>query len=203
MTLRQLHRMSAIAIAGFASLHIANHLAALASVSAHIAWMDVARLFYRQRVVEALLLLCVLFQVCSGLWLVARGWKQRRGWVAWLQAAAGAYLAFFLVVHVGAVLYGRAALNLDTNFYFAAAGLHVAPFDFFFAPYYFFALLAVFTHLGCAAYLRWPSRLRPARAIALLLPVGAGALISLAIVLCLAGVVRPVDVPGKYLAVYR
>lgn len=74
-------------------------------------------------------------QAASGSWLLARRWKQRRGKVAWLQALSGAYLAFFLMVHVGAVLFGRTVLKLDTNFYYAAAGLYVPPFQFFFAPY--------------------------------------------------------------------
>jgi succinate dehydrogenase/fumarate reductase cytochrome b subunit len=198
MTLRRLHRISAVVITGFACLHLTNHLAALAGAAVHIAWMDAARGLYRQPIVEALLLFCIVFQVCSGLWLVGRGWQQRRGRVAWLQAAAGAYLAFFLVVHVSAVLYGRAALHLDTNFYFAAAGLHAPPFAWFFAPYYFLAVLALFTHLGCALYRAWPAQAERCLAVAL----GGGFVAALAIVLSLAGMLRTFDVPQEYLAVY-
>jgi succinate dehydrogenase/fumarate reductase cytochrome b subunit len=202
MTLRQLHRTSAIVVAVFACLHIANHLAALVGVSAHIAFMEMARAVYRQRVIEGVLLFCVSFQIFSGLWLVASGWKQRQGIVPWVQAIAGAYLAFFLLVHVGAVLYGRAILNLDTNFYFAAAGFHVPPNQIFFAPYYFLGVLALFTHLGCAAYRRIQAQSRLARTLSIVLPVGIGSVVSLLIVLCLAGVVQPVEVPAKYKATY-
>lgn len=202
MTVRTLHRTSAIVVLVFACLHIANHLAALAGVASHIAFMDVARTAYRQRLVEVFLLFCVLFQVFSGLWLVVRGWKQRRGLVAWLQAATGAYIALFLLVHVSAILYGRAVLNLDTNFYFAAAGFHVPPNQFFFAPYYFLAVLALFTHLGCAAYWRVQAQPRLQRFLVIALPASVGGVISLLIVLCLAGVLRPVEIPPEYKAAY-
>lgn len=37
--------------------------------------------------------------------------------------------------------------SVDTNFYFAAAGFHVPPNQLLFGPYYFLAVLALFTHL--------------------------------------------------------
>ena len=202
MSLRTLHRTSALVVVAFACLHIANHLAALVGVASHIGFMEVARRVYRLRAVETLLLFCVAFQVASGLWLVVAGWKQRHGLVPWVQAIAGAYLAFFLLVHVSAILYGRAILHLDTNFYFAAAGFHVPPYQFFFAPYYFLAVLALFTHLGCAAYWRIAAHRRVARALAIILPAGFAAVAALLIVLCLAGIVRPVEIPAEYKATY-
>ena len=45
-----------------------------------------------------------------------------------LQAWPGAYLALFLLVHVVSVLSGRAMLDLDTNFWFAA-GVMLAAFS--------------------------------------------------------------------------
>ena len=202
MHVRSLHRTSAIVIGAFACLHLANHLASLVSISSHVAFMEAARRLYRQPLVESVLLACAAFQVCSGMRLVIRGWRRRVGFVAWLQAGTGMYLALFLLVHLGAVLYGRAVLQLDTNFYYAAAGLHVPPNQFFFAPYYFLAFLALFTHLGCAAY--W--RLRPisarAKVAVLALPMLVGGAASLLIVLSLAGKLQPVDVPAKYKATY-
>jgi hypothetical protein len=202
MKLRMLHRTSAIVIAVFACLHIANHLASLAGIHWHIAFMAVARKLYRQPVVEILLLLCVSFQIASGLWFVVSGWRQRQGAVAWLQAISGALLALFLLVHVGAVLYGRAVLNLDTNFYFAAAGFFVPPNQYFFGPYYFVGVLALFTHLGCAAYWRFQTSPPRTRVIAIALPMLIGAVVSALIVLSLAGKLQPVKVPDKYKATY-
>lgn len=202
MTLRTLHRTSAILILAFALVHIANHIASLSSVASHIAFMDIARAVYRHRLVEIILLACVALQIVSGLWFVIRGWQERKGRIAWTQAISGTYLAFFLLVHVGAVLFGRAVLNLDTNFYFAAAGFHVPPNQFFFAPYYFFAIVALFAHLGCAAYWRFQLQSRVTRMLALALPMLVGSILSLLIVLSLAGMVQPVDVPAKYKATY-
>jgi hypothetical protein len=197
MNLRALHLATAWFIALFALIHIANHLTALASVSTHMRVMDIARFGYRQPVVEAALLLGATFQSLSGLWFVAARWKQRRGYIAWLQAASGSYLALFLVVHVSAVMYGRWALRLDTNFYFAAAGFHVPPFQYFFVPYYFLAVVAVFTHVACVGYWRVQAR-APWRGLVVALPILVGTVVSSLIILSLAGKILPFEVPAKY-----
>jgi hypothetical protein len=72
--------------------------------------------------------------------------------------------------------------------------------SFFFAPYYFFAVLALFTHVGCALHRR--ARPGTARTLAIVLPVAAGAVTALLIVLSLAGMLQPLDVPAKYKATY-
>jgi succinate dehydrogenase/fumarate reductase cytochrome b subunit len=202
MALRKLHALSAVLIAAFVSVHIANHLAGLAGATTHIAFMEAARSVYRLRVLELALLSCIAFQIVSGLTLFVRGWRQRHGFVPWLQSISGAFLAFFLIVHVGSVLFGRAALDLDTNFYFAAAGLHVAPFQFFFAPYYFLAVVALFTHVACAAYWRSRGRPRVARILIVAIPSAIGVMVSLLIVLSLAGALFPVEIPAEYKATY-
>ena len=198
--LRALHRTSALAIGLYAAMHIANHLVALAGVPAHLAFMDAARVVYRQPVAEAVLLACVAFQGASGVWLLLAGWKARRGALPWLQASSGAYLALFLLIHVAAIFYGR-ALGLDTNFYYAAAGFQVPPFQYFFAPYYFLAIVALFTHVGCALARRAPQGRR--RALAIGVPMVAGLVISSLVLACLAGVVHPFDVPAKYKRTYH
>lgn len=125
-----------------------------------------------------------------------RGWRNRRGRVAWLQAISGAYLAFFLLVHVSAALVGRHVLHLDTNFHFAAAGFHVAPYPLFFAPYYFLAVVALAAHLGCALY--WRAR----SGLALAWPIAVGVVLAALITLTLGGLLTPVQVPAQYTAPY-
>lgn len=203
MTLRHLHRYSAVLLGLFLLAHLANHLAGLAGIDAHIALMERLRVVYRFPLIEALLLAAVGVQVASGITFLVRGWKKRRGAVYALQAVSGGYLAFFFLNHVGAVLVGRTVLDLDTNFHFAAAGMHVAPFHFFFMPYYFLAVLALFTHLGCFLYWR---RLRasPAGARqALALSMTTGAVLGLLIVLMLAGALYPVHIPAEYRTLYE
>jgi len=203
MTLRHLHRYSALLLGLFLLAHLGNHLAGLAGIDAHIALMERLRTVYRFPLIEALLLAAVGVQVASGITFLVRGWKKRRGAVYALQAVSGGYLAFFFLNHVGAVLVGRTVLDLDTNFHFAAAGMHVAPFHFFFMPYYFLAVLALFTHAGCFLYWR---RLRTSPACArqaLALSMTIGAVLGLLIVLMLAGALYPVDIPAEYRALYE
>jgi hypothetical protein len=193
MAPRRLHRAAGAVLAVFVTVHIANHLAALAGVDAHVRFMERARLVYRQPVVEVVLLLCAALQVASGVSMLWTGRHRRRTPVAWLQAGSGAYIALFLAIHVGAVLVARSLGGLDTNFYFAAAGLHVWPFALFFAPYYFLAVAALFAHVGCA--------LRRGRAVVAWMS-GAGVVVAVLIVATLMGKVVPVAIPTVYLTTF-
>lgn len=175
----------------------------LSGVEAHIAFMRSFRTVYRYPAIEIMLLAAVIFQVFSGIIFLIRGWKQRKGFISWLQAGSGAYLAFFLINHVGAVLYGRFILNLDTNFYYAAAGFYVQPFQFYFIPYYFLAVLALFTHLGCALYWIFQNNTNFARNLLLRFSVVLGGILSMLIVLMLAGVFYKVNIPQEYKATFE
>lgn len=198
-----LHRLSACLLGVFIAGHLLNHLLALGSIDAHLAFMEAFRHVYRLPLVEALLLGCVLFQICSGIFFIKKRWGQRRGFFERLQAISGGYLAFFLLNHVGAVLVGRAFLNLDTNFYFAAAGMHVTPFQYFFIPYYFLAVVAIFSHLACAFY--WLSRERLTLSVRNRFGyaiIFLGIIVSLLVVLALSGSFYPLEIPAEYRATY-
>ncbi|SDD73750.1 hypothetical protein SAMN05428966_105266 [Massilia sp. PDC64] len=189
---RRVHRTAGAVLAVFLALHVANHLAALAGVDAHIRFMDAARHVVRQPIMEAVLLLGVVLQAASGLRMLWAGRQRRRGALAWLQAGSGAYIALFLAIHVVAVLAGRMS-GLDTNFYFAAAGLHVWPFVLFFVPYYFLAVAALFVHVGCA--------LRRGGAVVAAFSA-VGIVVAGLIVATLMGMVVPVEIPARYLATF-
>jgi len=196
------HLASALIIAAFLMAHMGNHVAGLAGQNQHMAYMAAARGLYRNALIEPLLLMLLAWQIGSGLLMVARTWGSRRGGVAWLQALSGIYLALFLLIHVGAVMYGRAVLGLDTDFRFAAAGFHVAPWQWVFAPYYFLAVASLFAHVGCAAYWNigrtWTSIRRPVLAAFIAIGLAAGLLFDLA----LAGKLYPVDIPPAYRATF-
>lgn len=199
---RRLHRLSALLIGLYLAFHMANHLAGLQGQAEHIAFMQAARVVYRHPLVEGLLLALLVWQGISGSVLLARRFRARDGLMAWLQIGSGAYLLFFLVNHVGAVLAGRLVFGLDTDFRFAAAGLHVGYFRLFFAPYYLLAVTALFTHLGCAAYFmlhRSPMALRRGVLFGLSLT---GLLLGLLFVLSMMGVFHPVDMPPAYRATF-
>ncbi len=202
--LHRLHRFSACVIGSFIVLHLANHLVAVGGVQAHIDLMDSLRRLYRLPVIEVLLLVCVVFQVSSGLWFIKSRWGQRAGFFERLQVISGGYLAFFLLVHVGAVLSGRWLFGLDTNYYFAAAGMHLPPFQLFFVPYYFLAVVAIFAHVACGLY--WLSRNRLAATTRKRLAISAllvGIVLAAIIVASFAGAFYEVNVPAEYLDSYR
>ena len=93
-------------------------------------------------------------------------------------------------------------LALDTNFYFAAAGLRVNSGAWFFGPYHFLAVLALFTHLGCA--LSWHmKRLSPnVRRNVIGGAVLVGTAASGSIIAALTGMTEPADSPAAYKARY-
>lgn len=201
-TLRAYHFTSALVLGLFVALHLANHIAGLAGQAQHVAFMHAVRPLYRNAVVEPLLLALFASQIVSGLAMVIRGWQSRHGGVAWLQAASGLYLAVFITIHALAVLSGRAALGLDTDFRFAAAGFHVPGWPWYFWPYYSLAVLALFAHAGCAIYWKMGGRDRRSALFVLRAIVATGAVLGLLIVAALAGKLYPVDIPARYKATY-
>jgi succinate dehydrogenase/fumarate reductase cytochrome b subunit len=201
-TLRTYHFTSAIVLGLFVVLHIANHLVGLTGQGQHVAFMHAVRPLYRNAIVEPLLLLLFASQIATGLTMATRGWRSRRGLVPWLQAGSGLYLAAFVALHVLAVLSGRALLDLDTDFRFAAAGFHVPGWPWYFWPYYTLAVFALFTHVGCAIYWNTLDHSPRVARSALGTIVAIGAVAGLSISAALAGLLYPVEIPAAYRATY-
>jgi hypothetical protein len=149
---RLFHRAIALLLTTFLLIHMVNHVVGLSGQAAHIAFMNSIRPIYRHPVIETVLLVLFAMQVATGAILAIKGWRERRGFVAWAQAASGLYIAAFLLIHVSSVMMGRIVLGLDTDFRFAAAGFHVAGWPWYFIPYYFLAVFGLFVHVGCALY---------------------------------------------------
>lgn len=201
--LHKIHRTSAYIIGAYVAIHLFNHGLALRSAEAHIQFMESFRHIYRNPFVEVLLLACVTFQLGSGIYFIKNRWGHRHGFFGRFQALSGGYLAYFLLVHVGAVLFGRAALKLDTNFYYAVAGMHVPPFQYYFVPYYFLAVVAIFGHLACAVH--WLTRDKLSQAARnyfgyTILVVGV--VVATLIVAAFAGAFYDIKIPQEYRAIY-
>lgn len=202
LRLRRLHGLLGMVIGTFLVLHIGNHLVGITGTGPHLATMSVLRQIYRHPVAETVLLAVIAAQITLGAIFIWRSRGKALGQIAKLQLASGAYLAFFLIVHVSSVLGGRIVLGLDTNYFFAAAGYRQLATALFFIPYYFLAVLAVFTHLGCAAYwLAWRDDGQLSRRL-LASATAAGLLVSLLITLSLAGLLYHVEIPPAYLQTY-
>lgn len=200
---RKIHRISAMIIGAYVLVHLANHLFAMGGIASHQAFMDGYRHVYRQRAVEALLMASLSFQVCSGLLLVVRGWGERHGFYERLQAISGAYLALFILVHVGAVLYGRTVLGLNTDFFYAAASLGSPARRAFFMPYYFLGISAFFAHAACAIHCLCRKRIgTPASDRIGYAITGTGCLLAGLIVAVFSGAFYRIDIPPAYQATF-
>jgi hypothetical protein len=198
VNIRQLHRFAGMTLAAFIVLHLANHLFALVSVQQHIRVMELLRLFYRNPIIETLLLSAILLQVPSGIMLVRRkGWRglpvEERA-----QVASGLYLSFFLVVHVLAVMVGRYGFHLDTNFYFGAAPLHSFLW-WYYVVYYGLSIIAIFTHIGSIHALKMADRttLQRARVQGLVI-FGMGIILAIIILAAFMGLFHAVVIPEAY-----
>ena len=164
--------------------------------------MEVIRPLYRNALIEPVLIALLIFQLATGVTMVLQGWRSRSGVVAWLQAVSGLYIAAFIVIHTTAVMGARFLLHLDTNFNFAAAGLHVPGWLWYFFPYYFLAVAALFAHVGCAIYWSFDDTRPRAASMALRVLIGVGVVSGVLFVLMLSGKLYPVTIPSKYLATY-
>ena len=133
--MKRLHYLSGITITVFVCLHLFNHVFSIFGAGKHIEIMNSFRLFYRNILVESILLSAVIVQIFSGLKLFTIKRKTATSNFEILHIWTGLYLAIFFVIHLGAVLGGRIFLQLDTNFYFGVAGLNSFPFNLFFVPY--------------------------------------------------------------------
>lgn len=190
--LRPLHLASGSLIAVFVVLHLANHIAMFWGQAEHIAMTNTLRPFYRNLLAETVLMAALAFQIVSGLRMIWKTRKNRKGFVPKAQLISGVLLALFLANHVGAVWVGRLVFDLDTNYHFAAAGMH-AGYAGFFVPYYFFGVFALFVHAACA--LSWRAK---GRTIPFLLAV-CGLLLGGGFVSVMAG---DNAIPPEYLATY-
>lgn len=146
--MKRVHFISGLTITIFIGLHLTNHFVSVFGIEAHIDLMEKLRYVYRNTIVETILLSAVFVQIISGIKLFISKRKSKNEFFDKLQIWTGLYLAFFLIIHVGAVMTGRYVLHLDTNFYFGAAGLNTFPFNLFFIPYYGFAIIAFFGHVA-------------------------------------------------------
>lgn len=199
MKIKNLHYFSGVTITLFIGLHLFNHLCSIQGINQHIEVMSIFRSFYRNTIVESLLLLAVIIQIISGLNLAFTKRKVSVSKFEKLQIWSGLYLAFFLIIHVSAVLTGRFYLHLDTNFYFGAAGINTYPFNLFFIPYYSLAILSFFGHIAAIHYKKMQNNLlglSPSKQSKGIL--GIGILITLMIFYGFTNHFKGVQIPEEY-----
>lgn len=202
--LNKCHRISAVVIGCFIIVHLINHLFILGGINQHIRVMEAFRQVYRHSIAEGILLICILFQVGSGIFFVWRRRGQRSGFLDKAQAYSGLYLAYFFLNHVGAVLFGRYVAELDTNIFYGIAGFYTSPFNLYFIPYYFLGVVAIFVHVACAVH--WLSRNAVAEDKRYTLAysiIGLGVVFSSLLILAFNGVFTEISIPPEYRSLYE
>jgi hypothetical protein len=199
------HYYSGLLLSVFIFMHISNHLLALVSPQSHILFMEKARLIYRQPIIETLLLMAVLLQILSGLKLIKQLKSDNLLLLSdKLRIYSGLYLAFFLIIHVSAVISGRVVFNLDTNIYFGAAGINLFPFNLFFIPYYFLSITAIFTHIACIHYKKagqyLPIKMVKNQSIIIAI---IGIILAFLIIMGMTHYFEGLSIPNEYLDIYK
>ena len=185
----RIHYFSGVILTVFIAFHLSNQLFSLFGPAAHIELMTSLRKIYRHFIVETILLSAVAFQVITGIKLLFN--KDKKPIVEKIQLYSGLYLSFFLIVHVAAVIYGR-QIGLDTNFYFAAAGMNLYPVSLVFIPYYFFAVAAIALHLSSLHYLKTKSK-KVSYSIAII-----GVVVSILIIIGYTDAFKWREIPAEY-----
>lgn len=154
MNFSKIHRFNAIFIGAFATFHLVNHLIGLMGPSASISFMKVFRYVYRNPIIEPILISAFVLQIFLGLVLIFKNGWPRDFW-AKLQSASGLILVLFIIQH----LIARTSVHiknphLDTNIFWASSVVSQAPFSYYFIPYYFLGVSALFAHIACAIHYR-------------------------------------------------
>ncbi|MFN0203042.1 MAG: hypothetical protein ACKVTZ_16070 [Bacteroidia bacterium] len=197
--MKKLHYFSAMVITVFTLFHLSNHLTALHSIATHIEVNRLFRLVYRNPLIETTLMLCVAFQIVSGLLLWRKGKEKTMNFFEKLQRWSGLYLSLFLLGHPIAVWAGRLWLHLDTNFYFGAMVLNVFPYLILFFIYYSLAIFFFFSHLAAVHYQKMQQYVSEPRAKAQSYSILALALgITFLIFYAFTGGFQGIEIPTEY-----
>ncbi len=196
--LRQLHKLSALVLLVFITMHLGNHLSGWFGIDAYNQVQKAFRVVYRFPPIEILLLCLLGVQIVLGATLLFKSLRRGRprGFWSWAQVLSGGVFLFFIVQHLWAFYVARAAYQLETDFFWASSVMGGAPFIWYFIPYYFLAVFSVLTHVGTGV--RYWVIDAGHEKVANQVGIGfmlAGALIGAAIILVLTGALY--DIPLK------
>ena len=157
MNIKKVHRLTAIILGVFILSHLIVHLFALGGIEAHLKALNSIQWIYRNPLGETILVVAILTQIITGLKRLKAKRKNKTFW-ARAQIISGIYLMIFLIIHTGAAISTHNIFGLETDFYWAAGSMNISPIKFFFWPYYFFAIMALFVHFACALHFGWPQK---------------------------------------------
>ncbi len=199
--LRTFHKVSAMILVSFASLHIINHLSGVFGIEAYNSVQRVLRYLYRNIIVEPILLTIISAQLVVGITLLVKSLRRGRprGFWAWTQVLSGGIFFYCMVEHLLALAAVRLGFELDTNFYWPASVMNGPPFIYYFVPYYFLLIWSVMAHAGVGLRYLLIDAGQPV--LGQRVGVGmiiAGALAGATIVASLGQVFYPIELPKEW-----
>ena len=139
----------------FVIAHHANHVLALWTPELHGRVMKTLEVFYRQELVEPLLIVVMILLIATGLSMAWRYTAASQDGFRTLQTLTGIYLAVFITSHLTAVfVMARWLEHIRTDWAFASGapiGLIKDPWNVRLIPHYAIGVWAVVTHVGLGA----------------------------------------------------
>jgi hypothetical protein len=149
---RIVHGITAGVLCLYVAFHLANHLFGLIGPDAHAAVMKIGRVVYRSGVGEPLLVVAMLFQIGTGLFLAWHWSAAPQGFHRTFQVASGAYLSVYILGHMNSVfIYARRFLGIPTDWNFAIgapSGLIHDAWNIRLLPHYALGVFFVLSHLA-------------------------------------------------------
>lgn len=201
MNKRTFHRVNGIFLAIFVALHMMTHLSGLWGIDTYETTQKMMRILYRNVIIEPVLLMSMVLQIGVGIALIRKNFRRKMAekW-ARRQTLSGLIFLFFIVQHLPAMALARWVEGLDTSFFWPASVMSGAPFYWYFTPYYFLGVTAMFVHLGCASRLYLLRQKSPVAAVYAFWTVSsAGALIAILLVCMLLGVFYEIELPPEWI----
>lgn len=201
MNVKSIHRKTGLLLTVFVLLHMITHLSGLFGLEAYFAMQNALRQIYRNIVIETLLLSAFAIQIVLGIRLITTNFRRKLG-EKWSrrQTLSGLVLLVFVSQHLIAMSVTRWVYALDTTFYWPAAVMSGPPFYWYFAPYYFLGVSAIFVHLACAVRLHLLRRKCHAAAGPAFWSITVcGVLIAVVINLILLGAFFDIALPDQWL----
>ncbi len=204
--IRTIHKINAILLSFFILAHLATHFSGIFGIETYNAVQTFFRTAYRIPPLEFGLITLVVSQMLLGLGLVVLSFKREKpsGFWAWAQILSGLYLILFLSQHLIALLIVRTDFELDTTFFWPASVMTSSPGIYYFAPYYFLAIVSILTHIGAALryHLMSNGYEKAGRKTGIGFLLG-GCLLAMIIVPALSGAYFPIELPQVWIDYVR
>jgi hypothetical protein len=200
--MERLHKLASTVIFVFLSLHITNHLVGLKGIEFHDIFLQATRIITRDPIIETVIILAFVLQIITGHALARTIWRERKDAVHQIQAASGTILSLFIILHLLQIALGRMVFDLDTNFYYVAAGFMASGWKYAFIALYGLGIFALFVHMGAMTKGVFKKNHPAVLYSAIIVIGGVGAFVAYLLVTLFSGHYFPIVLPDAYHYLY-